>query len=617
MIKQISFPFMKGQFRYRFNNVYVCDFEYATIGGELLPTSLAIKNISDVGSEVEFIWLRNPDGSVNKNIKQPYNENAINLMVVFFGEAEFSAIHEMGWKQPERIIDLYVACRNFNNGLVSGKNDDGDGVFSLLAMAKKYGCLTNYLEDDKGTLRVRLGNNLVGKDEIETVRRYNIEDVLVTERLFDVWEDVYDDLYEGGIIWCQELDRGQHTRIAAEAGRQGYPIDVESWDKFIKKFPEIISKVIDKAHTITNCLPDGKFNSRNFTKLVESKQLDSAWPKTIKGVCKSDQETLRIYEEIYEFKILKEALYLKGATKLRDLPIDRNDNRAKTMFSLFGSKTGRTTPSTSRHILNYAGCFIPFIRVPKDTAIIKVDYSQQEFLIGAVLANDEEMIEAYQSGDPYLSLGKRSGFIPQDADKSHPLRGVFKTVCLMVQYGAGTESMARQMKKPIETAEMALQVHQREFNKFWKWQMQMVDKFTYDCEYRTNNGWNYKLPPGSTFRQWGEQDGYSEATLKNWICQATGCEILRRAMRKLDDLGFTIIGLVHDEIIIEEPFLLHDAEAIQTLIQEAMEDASYEILGWRIKTDATIVWPGERFKPKTEEDMETFRFFAKEAGFDV
>jgi len=187
----------------------------------------------------------------------------------------------------------------------------------------------------------------------------------------------------------------------------------------------------------------------------------------------------------------------------------------------------------------------------------------------------------------------------------------------MVQYGAGTESMARQMKKPIETAEMALQVHQREFNKFWKWQMEMVDKFTYDCEYRTNNGWNYKLPPGSTFREWGEQDGYSEATLKNWICQATGCEILRRAMRKLDDLGFTIIGLVHDEIIIEEPFLLHDAEAIQTLIQEAMEDASYEILGWRIKTDATIVWPGERFKPKTEEDMETFRFFAKEAGFDV
>ena len=38
----------------------------------------------------------------------------------------------------------------------------------------------------------------------------------------------------------------------------------------------------------------------------------------------------------------------------------------------------------------------------------------------------------------------------------------------MVQYGAGTESMSRQMKKSIETAEMALQVHQREFSKFWR-----------------------------------------------------------------------------------------------------------------------------------------------------
>ena len=47
MAKQIKFPFMEGNFRYRFKKVYVCDFEYATIGGELIPTSLAIKNIND------------------------------------------------------------------------------------------------------------------------------------------------------------------------------------------------------------------------------------------------------------------------------------------------------------------------------------------------------------------------------------------------------------------------------------------------------------------------------------------------------------------------------------------------------------------------------------------
>ena len=612
MDKQFRFPFMEGSFRYRFKKVYVCDFEYATIGGELIPTSLAIKNINDPEAEVEFIWLRNHDGTIARSIQQPYEHDANNLMVVFLGEAECSVFHELDWWQPERIVDLYVECRNLNNGTLDGK-----GVFGLAAMAKHYGCETNYLEDDKTNLRERLGKNQVGEDEIETVKRYNIEDVLVTERLFNKIEKLYDKNYSGGIVWEQALDRGQHVAIAAEAGRTGYPIDVEAWDKFINKFDDIMAEVITNAHSITNCFPGGKFNNKNFQELVESKSLDNAWPKTTKGQCKSDQDTLRIYEEIYEFKILKEALYLKGATKLKDLPIDRNDNRAKTMFWLFGSKTGRTTPSTSKHILNMAGCFTPFIKVPEGTGIMKVDYEQQEFVIGAVLANDDIMLEAYESGDPYLSLGKRSGFIPQDADKSHPLRGVFKTVCLMVQYGAGTESMSRQMKKSIETAEMALQVHQREFSKFWNYQEAMVDKFTYDCKYATINGWTYTLPRGSTFREWGMSEGYSEATLKNWIFQATGCEILRRAMRKVQDAGFGIIGLMHDELIVEHPLITVDPEGSKEIVQAAMEEASKEIIGWRIKTDATIIGPGERFKPKSEADMETFRFFAKKAGFDV
>ena len=248
MDKQFRFPFMEGSFRYRFKKVYVCDFEYATIGGELIPTSLAIKNINDPEAEVEFIWLRNHDGTIARSIQQPYEHDANNLMVVFLGEAECSVFHELDWWQPERIVDLYVECRNLNNGTLDGK-----GVFGLAAMAKHYGCETNYLEDDKTNLRERLGKNQVGEDEIETVKRYNIEDVLVTERLFNKIEKLYDKNYSGGIVWEQALDRGQHVAIAAEAGRTGYPIDVEAWDKFINKFDDIMAEVITNAHSITNC----------------------------------------------------------------------------------------------------------------------------------------------------------------------------------------------------------------------------------------------------------------------------------------------------------------------------------------------------------------------------
>ena len=90
MPRQGTFPFMEGKFRSRFKNVYVCDFEYANIGGELLPTSLAIKNINVPNAEVEFIWLRNPDGSVRTNVEQPFDHERQSLMVVFFAEAECS-----------------------------------------------------------------------------------------------------------------------------------------------------------------------------------------------------------------------------------------------------------------------------------------------------------------------------------------------------------------------------------------------------------------------------------------------------------------------------------------------------------------------------------------------
>ena len=83
----------------------------------------------------------------------------------------------------------------------------------------------------------------------------------------------------------------------------------------------------------------------------------------------------------------------------------------------------------------------------------------------------------------------------------------------MTQYGAGAESMAREMRCQIEDAEMILQIHQRIFHKFWAWQDRMLDRFTYDCKYQTSNGWSYKLPPGSTFRTWGETEGYSEIIL--------------------------------------------------------------------------------------------------------
>ena len=78
-----------------------------------------------------------------------------------------------------------------------------------------------------------------------------------------------------------------------------------------------------------------------------------------------------------------------------------------------------------------------------------IDYAQQEFFIAAVLSNDPNMIEAYQSGDPYLAFAKLAGAVPADATKeTHSrVRQLFKSCVLGVQYGLGAESLGVKIGK--------------------------------------------------------------------------------------------------------------------------------------------------------------------------
>jgi DNA polymerase I-like protein with 3'-5' exonuclease and polymerase domains len=68
-----------------------------------------------------------------------------------------------------------------------------------------------------------------------------------------------------------------------------------------------------------------------------------------------------------------------------------------------------------------------------------IDWEQQEFGIAAALSGDANMLEAYDSGDPYLAFAKQAGAAPPNATKaSHgTLREQFKACALAVQYGMG------------------------------------------------------------------------------------------------------------------------------------------------------------------------------------
>jgi DNA polymerase-1 len=72
-------------------------------------------------------------------------------------------------------------------------------------------------------------------------------------------------------------------------------------------------------------------------------------------------------------------------------------------------------------------------------AVAYIDYSQQEIGVAAALSGDRAMMQAYNSGDPYLEFAKQAGAAPADAtrDTHEAVRNLFKQCVLAVQYGMG------------------------------------------------------------------------------------------------------------------------------------------------------------------------------------
>ena len=231
---------MLPYFLRQYDNIIVWDFEFASIGGEIKPTSVAYKNILRKNSKTQFKWLRKTDGSVIDGIPYdfedlPLDDDEATLFVSFFGEAEYSCVKELGWELFEHDhIDCYSEIKILKNGLWNS--------FSLANIADKLGFDAGYAEDDKTNLRERLGQDKVTIDEIANVERYNIEDVKVTEQLFFYITHHYQEMDDPD-IWVQALNRGDISKIAAKISRRGYPVDVHAWDKFLENFDTVVVEV--------------------------------------------------------------------------------------------------------------------------------------------------------------------------------------------------------------------------------------------------------------------------------------------------------------------------------------------------------------------------------------
>jgi hypothetical protein len=129
---------------------------------------------------------------------------------------------------------------------------------------------------------------------------------------------------------------------------------------------------------------------------------------------------------------LRELVATLRTLRLTDLAVGK-DGRNRFLLSPFRTKTGRNAPSNGKFVFGPSRWIRGLIKPSTGYGIAYIDWSSQEFGIAAALSADEAMMEAYRSGDPYTWLGKRSGAIPADADKTHRKRELFKVCALALE----------------------------------------------------------------------------------------------------------------------------------------------------------------------------------------
>ena len=172
------------------------------------------------------------------------------------------------------------------------------------------------------------------------------------------------------------------------------------------------------------------------------------WPLLESGNLDLSDDTFREMTRAYPEQIgpLRELRHSLGQLRLHELAVGP-DGRNRCLLSMFRSRTGRNQPSNSRFIFGPSCWLRSLIRPGPGMAIAYVDWSQQELAIAAALSGDSRMMEAYTSGDFYLTFAKMAGAVPADATKqSHEReRDQFKVVALGVLFGLTGEGLARRL----------------------------------------------------------------------------------------------------------------------------------------------------------------------------
>ena len=549
------------------NGIWGVDFEFHPLAGQEgnppVPVCMVARNFRN--DETLRLW----QDELAERDSAPFPTDDTALVVAFYASAEASCFEVLGWPRPTHLLDLFTAFRIETNGLPVPA---GNGLVGALSW---FGLHSMGSERKHEMRELVLRGGPWADGERLAILDYCASDVFALQKLFTALEPTLD--------WPRVLLQSQYSVAAASIELAGVPIDTLAFNHMQANRQLLQEQLILRLDAEFQVYDGTTFKQERFAHYLARNSMH--WPRLASGSLDLSNDTFKDMCRVYpHLEPLRQTRKFLSASRNCALQVGE-DGRNRCMLSMYRSKTGRNQPSNSKSIFGLPSWMRGFIQPCPGYALAYIDWCQQEFGIAAALSKDSAMLEAYESGDPYLAFAKQAGAAPADSTKhSHKqVRDQFKACVLAVQYGMAEESLAHRIGQPIARARQLLQLHRATYHHFWRWTEGILNQATLGKKLWTAFGWTLHVTENSNAR-----------SLCNFPMQANGAEMMRLACIKLVRDGIKVCAPVHDAILIEAPEAEIDLAVLQT--QQVMAAASSAVLnGFELTTDVKLIRHPDRF----------------------
>ncbi len=364
----------------------------------------------------------------------------------------------------------------------------------------------------------------------------------------------------------------------------GFSVDTELLGEFGERLKNEQNKLTEEIYALAG--HEFNINSPKQLGVVLFEELGLTAKKKTKSGYSTNAEVLEklkyehpIVEKILEYrKIAKlNSTYVEGLFAV----IDKRTGKVHSSFNQTVTVTGRIS-STEPNLQN-----IPvrtqlgremrkmFVAQNDDFVLVDADYSQIELRVLAHIADDENMIEAFESGaDIHASTASKVFGVDKESVTSD-MRSAAKAINFGLVYGMGEFSLSQDLKISVKAAKEYINDYLGTYPNVKKYMKDTVDFAKENGYVKTMFSRRRQIPElaSSNFNL----RSFGERVAMNTPVQGSAADIIKLAMinvhKRLKEEGLKsrLILQVHDELIVEA--LKEELDKVKEILKSEMENA--------------------------------------------